>query len=259
MRDPCKSGTTHALEGPVQFTNNYRSLKEKFCVEQEATVVGKDITRIDGTLKVTGGAEYGVEYSRENLAWGVGISSTIGAGKISNIDSAGAQHMPGVLAVLHHGNTEKLFRAANNFAESSRPGESRPSFEDDQVHYHGQFVALVVADTFEREEAAAHVKVKYEERKPDVSTDDLPPKNAPNIKHERVFALLTSGLVWDLFKRGSKQGSPRSEQRISRARRGLMGNSLHHPSLMSLKKFRAFGREPNACSAHSAVHFLTDR
>ena len=149
-------------------------------------VIGKDITRIDGTLKVTGGAKYGVEYSLENMAWGVGVSSTIGAGKISNIDSAEAEQMPGVLAVLHHGNTEKLFRAANNFEESSRPGESRPPFEDDQVYYYGQFVALVVADTFERaQEAAARVKIKYEERKPDVSTDDLSPRNAPNIKHER--------------------------------------------------------------------------
>ena len=94
--------------------------------------------------------------------------------------------MPGVLAILHHGNTEKLFRAANSFEESSRPGESRPPFEDDQVYYYGQFVALVVADTFERAQAAAYrVAVKYDERKPDVSTDDLAPKDPPAVKNER--------------------------------------------------------------------------
>ena len=153
---------------------------------EESAVIGKDLTRVDGVLKVTGAAKYGVEYALENTAWGVGVGSTIGAGRIVSIDCAEAEKMPGVLLVLHHGNTEKLYRAANNFEESSRPGESRPPFEDDQVYYYGQFVALVVADSFERAQAAAaRISVKYDERKPDISTDELVPKNPPNIKRER--------------------------------------------------------------------------
>jgi len=101
-------------------------------VAEQSSVIGKDITRIDGVLKVTGAAPYSVEYPLQNMAWGVGIGSTVGAGKITSIDSTEAEKMPGVLAVLHHGNTEKLFRAANSFEEGSRPGESRPPFEDDQ-------------------------------------------------------------------------------------------------------------------------------
>ena len=164
----------------------------------QASVIGKDVSRIDGRLKVTGAAKYAVEYALEDMAWGVGIGSTIGAGKITSIDSSEAEAMPGVLAVLHHGNTEKLFRAANDFEESSRPGESRPPFEDDEVYYYGQFVALVVADTFERAQAAAaKVKVKYNERKPDVSTDGLSPKDPARVKHERgnVDAALSSSSV----------------------------------------------------------------
>ena len=137
---------------------------------QESTIIGKEITRVDGVMKVTGAAKYGVEYALENMAWGVGVGSTIGSGKIVSIDSNEAEKMPGVLAILHHGNTQKLYRPANSFQESSRPGESRPPFEDDQVYYYGQFVALVVADTFERAQAAAsRVAVKYDARKPDVS------------------------------------------------------------------------------------------
>jgi len=155
-------------------------------VAEQITVIGKDITRIDGILKVTGAAPYGVEYPLENMAWGVGIGSTIGAGRIARIDSSEAEKMPGVLAVLHHGNTEKLFRAANSFEEGSRPGESRPPFEDDQVYYYGQFVALVVADTFERAQAAAgRVVVKYDARTPDVSTAELTPQDPPALKNER--------------------------------------------------------------------------
>jgi xanthine dehydrogenase YagR molybdenum-binding subunit len=155
-------------------------------VAQETTVIGKDITRVDGVMKVTGAAKYGVEYSLDNMAWGVGVGSTIGSGKIASIDSSEAEKMPGVLAILHHGNTEKLYRPANNFEETSRPGESRPPFEDDQVYYYGQFVALVVADTFERAQAAAaRVVVKYDVRKPDASTEELTPKDPPVAKHER--------------------------------------------------------------------------
>src|SRR6201982_3204009 len=101
-------------------------------------------------MKVTGAAKYGVEYALENMVWGVGVGSTIGSGKIVSIDSSEADKMPGVLAILHHGNTQKLYRPANSFEETSRPGESRPPFDADQVYYYGQFVALVVAATFER-------------------------------------------------------------------------------------------------------------
>jgi len=57
-------------------------------VAEQSSVIGKDITRIDGILKVTGRAQYGVEYPLENMAWGVGVGSTIGAGRIASIDSA---------------------------------------------------------------------------------------------------------------------------------------------------------------------------
>jgi xanthine dehydrogenase YagR molybdenum-binding subunit len=94
--------------------------------------------------------------------------------------------MPGVLGVLHHGNTEKLFRSANGFEESSRPGESRPPFEDDEVYYHGQFVALLVADTFERAQAAAEcVHVKYQVTTPAISTEQLGPAGTPKAKTAR--------------------------------------------------------------------------
>ncbi len=46
--------------------------------------------------------------------YGVGVASTIGNGRIKRIDTADAEHMPGVLAILHHGNIGQLYRPANN-------------------------------------------------------------------------------------------------------------------------------------------------
>ena len=137
-----------------------------------SSVIGQPVTRIDGRLKVTGEAAYAVEHPLQNVAYGVGVTSTIGHGRITRFDSAEAEKMPGVLAVLHHGNMAPLYRLAGALAEQSRPGESRPPFEDENVYYYGQFVALVIAETFEEaQEAAAHVHVDYAAEPPLVRLD----------------------------------------------------------------------------------------
>lgn len=146
------------------------------------SVVGAAVTRVDGRLKVTGAAQFAVDHRIENVAHGVGVPSTVGNGKITGIDTSVAEKMPGVLTVLHHSNADPLFRTAAPFEEDSRPGESRPPLQDDTVYYYGQFVALVVANTFEQaQEAARHVKVSYQEQKPLVHMEDTQPQ--PPRKH----------------------------------------------------------------------------
>src|SRR6266700_5534170 len=124
------------------------------------SVIGQAITRVDGRMKVTGRAKYGVDYHFDGLVHGVGVASTIGSGSIVSIDTAEAEKMPGVLKIFHHENVAPLYRPANQFEDQSRPGESRPPFEDANIYYYGQFVALVVARTFEQaQDAAFHVHV----------------------------------------------------------------------------------------------------
>ena len=151
------------------------------------SIIGQPITRIDGRLKVTGRAKYGVDYYFDGLVFGVGVASTIGSGRIRRIDTAEAERMPGVLKILHHGNFEPLYRAANQLEERSRPGESRPPFEDENIYYYGQFVALVVAETFEQAQAAAsHVHVEYDAKPPLVRLDNAAqPTGEPAAKQAR--------------------------------------------------------------------------
>ncbi|MGC2502593.1 MAG: xanthine dehydrogenase family protein molybdopterin-binding subunit, partial [Silvibacterium sp.] len=99
------------------------------------SVIGTAVTRVDGRLKVTGAARYAVDHPIEGVVYGVGVPSTIGSGKIAGIDTSVAEKMPGVLTVLHHGNSDPLFRTAAPFEGDSRTGESRPPFEDDVVYY----------------------------------------------------------------------------------------------------------------------------
>jgi xanthine dehydrogenase YagR molybdenum-binding subunit len=127
------------------------------------SIIGASLTRVDGPLKVTGAAPYALDHPIENMAFGVPIASTVGSARIAAIDTGEAARMPGVLAILHHGNTDPLFRPAGHFDPTSRAGEVRPPFEDDRVYYYGQFVALVVANTLEQAQAAAaRVRVDYQ-------------------------------------------------------------------------------------------------
>jgi xanthine dehydrogenase YagR molybdenum-binding subunit len=133
--------------------------------------VGQPTSRIDGPLKVSGAARYAADQSAEmpiaDLVYGVPVASTIASGRITTIDSAAAVKMPGVLAVLHHGNVGELFRPAQGFEQNVRASETRPPFEDEVVYYYGQYIALVLAETFEQgQAAAAAVRVVYETRKP---------------------------------------------------------------------------------------------
>lgn len=151
------------------------------------SIIGAAVTRIDGLLKVTGAARYAVDHPITDLAYGVGVSSTIANGRITRIDTSIADRMPGVQTILHHGNSDPLFRTAESLQPDSHASESRPPFEDDRVYYYGQFVALVVANTFEQaQDAASHVRVEYQEQKPTVfMPDEPPPQGPPVIKYER--------------------------------------------------------------------------
>jgi xanthine dehydrogenase YagR molybdenum-binding subunit len=137
-------------------------------------VVGSAVTRVDGKLKVTGAARYAVDHPIEGVVFGVPVASTVGLGTIADIDTSVAEKMPGVLGVLHHGNSEPLYRTAGPFERNSIVSEGRLPFQDNRVYYYGQYVALVVADTFERAlDAAAHVRVDYQTKKPLARMSDV--------------------------------------------------------------------------------------
>src|SRR5258705_3809483 len=134
--------------------------------------IGRDTPRIDGPLKVSGTAHYASDFHFPGLLYGVPVEATIAKGKITKLDTATAEKMPGVRAVLHRQNVGKIFRSTPGEGMNGICIERRPPFEDDVVRYYGQYVALAVADTFEKAKAAADaVRVTYSEDKPNVEND----------------------------------------------------------------------------------------
>jgi len=122
--------------------------------------IGSPLDRLDGRRKVTGGARYATENQLENVAYGVLVMSTIPAGTIQSIDDRAAKKSTGVIAVLSHLNSPKLTKPKQG---SLRETELIP-FTDASVHYVGQRIAVVVADTLEHATRGAElVKVTYNE------------------------------------------------------------------------------------------------
>jgi xanthine dehydrogenase YagR molybdenum-binding subunit len=120
-------------------------------------LVGAPVDRVDGRLKVTGGAKYSAEIAVPNVAYGVLVLSTVANGRIASIDDAAVRRMPGVIAVMTPAHAPR--------GNTTGPQVGYPvlrALQDDVVHYDRQPVAVVVADTFERAtDAAAALRVRY--------------------------------------------------------------------------------------------------
>src|SRR3978361_378933 len=118
-------------------------------------VVGKPLDRVDGRLKVTGGAHYAYETQQEGVLYGFVVEASIGKGAVRSIDTRAAEQAPGVTLVLTHRNAPA--QGTGNHREA------HPVLTGPPVTGYGQPVGFVVADSFEQARAAAYlVDVKYD-------------------------------------------------------------------------------------------------
>jgi xanthine dehydrogenase YagR molybdenum-binding subunit len=106
------------------------------------------------------------------MLYGLPVGATITNGRLMKLDIAAAGKMPGVHAILHRGNIGKIFRSALQSGFTGICEERRPPLEDDVIRYYGQYVAIVVAETFETAKAAADaVRATYAAEPPNVDPD----------------------------------------------------------------------------------------
>src|SRR5207249_1797914 len=124
-------------------------------------IVGAPLDRVDGAQKVTGAARYAGDFPAPGLCHAVMVQSTIARGRIVAIDATRAERAPGVRLVLTHQNAIAL--PQKGMAAVNPPaGRVLSLLQDDVVHYQGQPIAVVVAETLEQAVAAAErVRVTY--------------------------------------------------------------------------------------------------
>ncbi|MGX1971046.1 xanthine dehydrogenase family protein molybdopterin-binding subunit [Streptomyces kronopolitis] len=167
--------------------------------------VGAARTRLEGLAKVTGAARYAGEIPFAELAHGWMVLSTIARGRIRAVESAPVLAMPGVLAVLHHGNAPRV--DGDYTGPLGAPDPVLQVFQHDRVPYVGWPVALVVAETPEQaREAAEALVVRYDQEPheavfsaghPDRYTPQGSDSPAETEKGDLAAALAASAVVVD--------------------------------------------------------------
>jgi xanthine dehydrogenase YagR molybdenum-binding subunit len=145
--------------------NNIRELEQ-----QKAPSVASDAskpaskqlpTRYDARAKVTGAAQYAVEFKPpSDPVYAYVVQSTIPSGRISSIDQAAAVKSSGVLAVITSFNAPKL-----PVASPQLPARRHiPVLQETDVFYNGQPIAVVVARSLpEAMQAASLLHISYQQ------------------------------------------------------------------------------------------------
>ncbi|MFY9927054.1 MAG: xanthine dehydrogenase family protein molybdopterin-binding subunit [Streptosporangiaceae bacterium] len=130
---------------------------------QKHGLVGAQVPRIDGPLKVRGAARFAAEVPMEGMVYASLAFSTIPKGRIAALDTSAAQDAPGVVLVMTHENAPRMDPApAALTAPKGTAGDDLPVMQDDQIHWNGQPIAVVLADTHEQaDHAVSLIRVTY--------------------------------------------------------------------------------------------------
>jgi xanthine dehydrogenase YagR molybdenum-binding subunit len=119
-------------------------------------LIGQPVSRIDGPLKVQGKARFAAEVPIEGLVYAALLYSTVARGRIATIDTAAAEAAPGVVLVMTYRNAPRMAPPPVMMSMPKAAGPTDlPIMQDASIHWNGQPVALVLADT---QEQADHAK-----------------------------------------------------------------------------------------------------
>ncbi len=119
-------------------------------------LIGTPVSRLDGRLKVTGAAPFASEFRFEDMVYAALAFSTIARGRITAIDTQAAEAAPGVVLVMTHRNAPRLSTPAMFGTSPNAVGpDELPILQDDRIHWNGQPIACVLAETQEQADHAA--------------------------------------------------------------------------------------------------------
>ncbi len=170
-----KAKVTEALTTVMETVAKFTPDHAEDPLQEKAGFIGKPISRVDGRLKVTGGAKYTAEHQIDQLTYAAPVHSTIAKGTITHISTEAALRVPGVLTVMTHLNAPKMKAPKNAYIVSlanplAGPSTTLPVMQSSEIFWNGQVVALVVAETPEAAAfAAALVEVGYQLGNPALS------------------------------------------------------------------------------------------
>src|SRR2546428_8743595 len=152
-------------------------------MKQTHRVVGTPARRADGIAKVTGAARYAIDLSVPGMAHAVVVRSTRAHARISGIDRTAAAASPGVIRVL----TGDDLVAAGLTPYYGHVVLDHPVLAIERVRFHGEPVAVVVAETKrEAAEAADLAEASYEDLPAVTDPDDALKPDPPVLPERRA-------------------------------------------------------------------------
>jgi len=135
--------------------------------------IGVPTTRRDASAKATGAARYAADFGHAGTAYAALTLSTVARGRITRVDSAAAEAVPGVQMVLTHRDMNQGLGTETFIMKGGHMQSSFMPLTSDEVHYSGQIVGLVVADTTEAaEQAARALNIEYAAEHASAAMDD---------------------------------------------------------------------------------------
>lgn len=144
--------------------------------KQPLKYVGQSVPRVDGIEKVTGKAKFLGDLAVPGMLYGKVLRSSYAHARIRVIDTARAESLPGVAAVL----------TAADIGDEVPTYNGRPVIAMHKVRYLGEPVAAVAAsDAATAEEALSLIDIQYEELPAAVGIDAARAPGAPRIHEGR--------------------------------------------------------------------------
>jgi xanthine dehydrogenase YagR molybdenum-binding subunit len=124
-------------------------------IRHQHGLIGAAVSRLDGPLKVQGAARFAAEMRFDDMVYAALAYATIPRGRIATIDTAAAEASPGVVVVMTHVNAPRMNKPA---VFGSSPTAAGPAdlaiMQDDSIHWNGQPIAVVLAETQEQADHA---------------------------------------------------------------------------------------------------------
>ena len=133
-------------------------------IRRKHGLIGLPTSRLDGPRKVSGAARFAAEFQMDRMLYAALAYSTVARGHITEIDTTNAEAVPGVVLVMTYRNAPRMKPApAFMTADKAAGGDSLPIMQDELIHWNGQPIAVVLAETQEQaDQAKSLIRVAYE-------------------------------------------------------------------------------------------------
>ena len=133
-------------------------------IEHSHGLIGAPISRLDGPLKVRGAARFAAEVPVDGLVYAALAHSTVARGRLRTLDTSAAEAAPGVVLVMTHRNAPRM-KPAPVFLTGAKAagGDDLPILQDEEIHWNGQPIAVVLAETQEQaDDARSRIVATYD-------------------------------------------------------------------------------------------------